>query len=282
MRQGACVFFGDIMDLGNADIKFLVFDIESAPDGKLIKKVRYPKEDMDEKDAIERYQKEILESTNGVSNFIPVTFQYPLSVCIAKVDGEFRLKEIVSLDEPEFRPGEMTKQFWFGLEAFYKNASLVSFNGRGFDVPLMELMAYRYGIGAKRHFTDKFGTRFRHGTRHIDLQDFLSNYSAIKMNGGLNLLSKILGKPGKMETKGSEVYDLFLQNKLTQINDYCIHDVLDTYFVFLRSRVLLGELSIDKEQEIVSETKNYLEKNQTKTEAFTQYLINWGDWDPWP
>ncbi|MGL4370755.1 MAG: ribonuclease H-like domain-containing protein, partial [Spirochaetota bacterium] len=189
---------------------------------------------------------------------------------------------IVSLDEGEFRAGEIAKKFWFGLETLYKNASIVTFNGRGFDVPLMELMAYRYGISAKRHFTDKFGTRFRHGTKHIDLQEVLSNYSAIRMNGGLNLLAKVLGKPGKMETKGSEVYDLFLEGKLTQINDYCTHDVLDTYFVFLRSRVLCGELDLEKEQEIVKQTRTYLEENVQERPAFRTYLENWGDWNPWP
>ena len=270
------------MDLGQLGVKYLVFDIESVPDGELIKKVRYPKEDISTAEAIERYRKELLETSDGASDFIPVTFQIPVSLCIAKVAEDFSIKEIVSLDEPEFRASEIARKFWFGCETLYKNASLVTFNGRGFDVPLMELMAYRYGIPAKRHFTDKFGTRFRHGTKHIDLQDFLSNYSAIRMNGGLNLLAKVLGKPGKMETKGSEVYELHCQGKMTQINDYCTHDVLDTYFVFLRTRVLLGELELEKEQEIVKATKQYLEENQEVRPAYRTYLENWGDWHPWP
>ena len=270
------------MDLGQAGVKYLVFDIESVPDGELIKKVRYPKEDISAAEAISRYQAELLESSDGASNFIPVTFQYPVSLCIAKVDESFCIKEIVSLDEPEFRAAEIAQKFWFGIETLYKNASLVTFNGRGFDVPLMELMAYRYGIQAKRHFTDKFGTRFRHGTKHIDLQEVLSNYTAIRMNGGLNLLAKVLGKPGKMETKGSEVYELFCEGKKKQINDYCIHDVLDTYFVFLRTRVMLGELDLAKEQEIVKQTKAYLEENAKNRDAYQTYLDNWGDWNPWP
>jgi 3'-5' exonuclease len=271
-----------LMDIGNADVRYLVFDIESVPDGKLIKKVRYPGEDLTEDEAIEKYRSEIRETTDGVSDFIPVTFQYPISLCIAKVDESFHLKEIVSLDEGNFNAAEIARQFWFGIEVFYQKAALVTFNGRGFDVPLMELMAYRYGIQAKRHFTDKFGTRFRHGTRHLDLQEVLSNYTAIRMNGGLNLLSKVLGKPGKMDTKGSEVYSMFKEGRLTEINNYCKHDVLDTYFVFLRTRVLTGELTIEKEQEIVKSTREYLEANQTKIPAFTQYLENWGDWEPWP
>jgi predicted PolB exonuclease-like 3'-5' exonuclease len=270
------------MDLGQQGVKYLVFDIESVPDGELIKKVRYPREEISTAEAIAKYQAELLESSDGVSNFIPVTFQYPVSLCIAKVAEDFSLKEIVSLDDPEFRASEIARKFWFGCETLYKNASLVTFNGRGFDIPLMELMAYRYGITAKRHFTDKFGTRFRHGTKHIDLQEFLSNYTAIRMNGGLNLLAKVLGKPGKMETKGSEVYELYCEGKFAQINDYCSHDVLDTYFVFLRTRVMLGELELEKEQDLVKKTKEYLEENAEARPAFRTYLDNWGDWSPWP
>lgn len=263
-------------------IKYLVFDIESVPDGKLIKKVKYPNEDIDEKTAIEKLQKEILENSDGKTNFIPVTFQYPISLCLAKIDEDFMIDDIVSIDEPEFRAGEITKQFWHAMEHKYKDASIVTFNGRGFDVPLMELMAFRYGVQAKRHFVDKFGTRFRFGTRHIDLQDVLSNYSAIRMFGGLNLLAKVLGKPGKMDAQGSEVYDMFLDGKVKEINDYCYHDVLDTYFVFLRTRVLLGALTIEREQEIVHEAKMFLNNNKEKNPAFLTYIKNWGDWIPWP
>jgi predicted PolB exonuclease-like 3'-5' exonuclease len=83
-----------------------------------------------------------------------VTFQYPVSICVAKVGEKFNLGEMVSLDFPMFRPGEMTRLFWDGVENSYPEASLVSFNGRGFDIPLLELMAYRYGVPLKRQLKD--------------------------------------------------------------------------------------------------------------------------------
>lgn len=264
------------------DIKYLVFDVESVPDARLIKTVKYQGEDIDEKSAVTKFQEEILKSTNGESNFIPVTFQNPVSLVVAKVRGDFTLDEIVSLDEPYFRPSEITRLFWIGIEELYGHASFVTFNGRGFDVPLLELMAYRYGFSAKRHFKDKFAGRNRFGTKHIDLQDWLSNFSAIRMNGGLNLLAKVIGKPGKMSTKGDQVYEMYLAGKMKEINEYCYHDVLDTYFIFLRTRVMLGEISIEREQEIVKLAKNYIEENVEKIYALREYLDNWGDWDPWP
>jgi 3'-5' exonuclease len=263
-------------------VKYLVFDVESVPDQKLISMVKYRGEDLDGREAVEKFQQELLEASGGSSDFIPVTFQYPVSICIAKVQGDFTLLDIVCLDDPDFRAEEMTRLFWLGVEEVYDGASLVTFNGRGFDVPLLELMAYRYGHSAKRHFKDKYAGRSRYGNKHIDIQDWLSNYSAIRMHGGLNLLAKVIGKPGKMQTRGDEVYSMFLEGRIRDINNYCMHDVLDTYFVFLRTRVLTGEITIVREQDIVKSTKNFLEENQERLPALKEYLANWGDWDPWP
>ena len=256
--------------------------MESVPDARLIKRVKYPDEDYDDKTAISELQKEILEITNGVSEFIPVTFQYPISVCVAKISENFLIDDIVILDDGKYRTSEITRLFWLGVEKIYDEASLVTFNGRGFDIPILELMAYRYGLTAKRHFKDKFAGRYRFGTKHIDLQDWLSNYNAIKMAGGLNLLAKILGKPGKMSTKGDEVYDMFLEGKIKEINDYCVHDVLDTYFVFLRTRVMLGELTVEREQDIIGAAKEFIKNNLERIPALVEYWENWGDWEPWP
>ncbi len=268
--------------MGVEEIKYLVFDIESIPDAKLIKRVKYPDLDISEAEAVRKYQEEILNNSNGATFFIPVTFQYPISICIAKVKTDFTLADIVLLDEPEFRPDEMVRLFWDGIENQYSESSLVTFNGRGFDIPLLELMAFRFGYTAKRHFKDKFASRYRFGTKHIDVHDWMSNYNAIRMTGGLDLLAKALGKPGKMDAKGEEVYDMYLEGNIREINDYCIHDVLDTYFVFLRTRVMLGELKLEREQDIVKSTYEFIENNKERIPAFDMYLENWGNWDPWP
>lgn len=268
--------------LNKEEIKYLVFDIESVPDSRLIKLVKYPALEVDDVTAVKKFQEEILVNSDGASYFIPVTFQYPVAVCVAKVRDDLRLSDVVILDAPTYRPREMVRLFWHGVENLYAEATLVSFNGRGFDIPLLELMAFRYGIPLKRHLRDKFGTRYRFGTRHVDLHDWLSNFGAIKVQGGLNLLAKVLGKPGKMKTTGDEVYDMFREGRLQEINDYCVHDVLDTYFVFLRTRMILGEMSIAKEQELVRAARDFLADNRERTPAFGSYLQNWGDWDPWP
>lgn len=252
------------------------------PDGKLIRDVRYPGQSLSEEDAIARYKEELLEQSNGVTSFIPVSFQLPVIIAVAYVGEDFRLRRMVSLDEPEFRPREMAQQFWSDLEGEYDHASIVTFNGRGFDVPLLELMAFRYGIKAQRHFRDKFAGRFRFGTKHIDLHDWVTNFSATRMAGGLNLFSKVLGAPGKMGTAGDDVHAIYNEGDILRINRYCIHDVLDTYRVFLRTRVMIGELSLEDEQTVVEDARNFLEMKRDKEPAFDEYLENWKGWDPWP
>jgi 3'-5' exonuclease len=259
-------------------VRYLVFDIESVPDGALIRRVKYPDENLTDDEAIDKLKKEILTITDGSSDFIPVTFHLPLTVVVAKLDDQYRLIELISLDEPNFRAEEIARKFWYGLEVLYRDATLVTFNGRGFDVPLLELMAYRFGFSAKKHFSDKGGTRYRYGQRHIDLQEALSNHHAIKMAGGLNLLAKVIGRPGKMDTKGSEVHELWRQGRLGEINDYCFCDVLDTYFVFLRYRLLAGDINGVQEKELWKQARAYLEEQAARRPVFRKYIDN-SVWD---
>ena len=77
----------------NDETKYIVFDIESVPDSRLIKKVKYPGLEIDEKDAVDKLQEEILTNSDGATLFIPVTFQYPVSICIARVREDFSLQE---------------------------------------------------------------------------------------------------------------------------------------------------------------------------------------------
>jgi hypothetical protein len=196
---------------------------------------------------------------------------------VGKVTADFHLLDVVVLDEPQFRPHVITENFWRGWER-YNRPTLVSFNGRGFDLPLLELAAFRYGLSLPGWFqsTGKPAeqSRNRYNTMaHIDLCELLTNFGSTRFQGGLNLAANLIGKPGKMDVQGNMVQDLY---------DLGRCDVLDTYFVFLRSRVLIGQLSIDAEQEIVAEVKCWLQQKAAQVPAYQHYLECWGDWpNPW-
>ena len=267
-----------------AEIRYLVFDTESVADAPLVAKLRYPGEKIEPQAAVAKYRQELMAQFD--SDFIPYTFQIPVSVAVAKVAGDFQLLDIVVLDEPKFRPHVIAENFWRGWERYHQ-PTLVSFNGRTFDLPLLELAAFRYGLSVRRWFDTTAKTydqpRNRYNTAaHIDLYDILTNFGASRFTGGLNLAANVLGKPGKMDVQGHMVQDMFEAGKLAEINDYCRCDVLDTYFVFLRSRVLLGQLAIDKERSLVAETKKWLEGRAEQSAAYRDYLSHWGDWpNPW-
>ena len=270
--------------MADDSIHYFVFDIESVADGELISKVRYPGESLDGPSAIARYREELMEKSG--SDFIPYTFQIPTSIVIAKVDQDYHLIDLVSLDEPSFRPHEITRLFWAGWKA-YHHPTLVTFNGRTFDVPLLELAAFRYGIGVADWFNlhakswDQNRNRYNHQA-HLDLYDILTNFGASRFNGGLNLAANLLGKPGKIEVQGNMVQDLYDAGRLAEINDYCQCDVLDTYFVLLRTAVMRGQLTLDEEHARVEETRQWLETRAPNSSAFQTYLREWGNWqNPW-
>ncbi|MBI3839590.1 MAG: 3'-5' exonuclease [Planctomycetia bacterium] len=270
--------------MADSTVSYLAFDIESVADGELVSKIRYPGEGLESQAAIERYRQELRDKYD--SDFIPYTFHLPISIAVGKISADYRLLDITVLDEPQFRPHILTEHFWRGWDR-YRRPTLVSFNGRTFDLPLLELAAFRYAISVPGWFNvgaksfEQYRNRFNLNA-HIDLQEILTNFGSTRFQGGLNLAANLLGKPGKMDVQGHMVQDLFYRGQLAEINDYCRCDLLDTYFVFLRTRVLFGEISLDQEQGLIAETKTWLIKKADQVSAYRTYLERWGDWpNPW-
>jgi predicted PolB exonuclease-like 3'-5' exonuclease len=260
-----------------SDVKYLIFDIETVGDGDLIRKVRFPDEDLTPREAVNRYRRQLLEETG--KDVLPLTFVLPVSVAIAKVAADYRLLELIVLDSPEFRPQEIVRRFWQGWQ-HYQRPTLVTFNGRGYDVPVMEVSAYRFGLSIPAWFNvdsrsfEQSRNRYNHDA-HLDLQDLLTNFGSFRMHGGLNLLAQLIDKPGKAGIDGSQVQDLFNEGHVDRINDYCRCDVLDTYFVFLRSRVLLGKISLQEEQTLTELTRDLLSEQADNHPAYEHYLKTW-------
>lgn len=265
-------------------VSYLVFDIESIADGELISRVRYPDQNYSPEKAIKVFCAERLEQFG--TEFIPYTFHIPISVAVIKISVDLKIIDIVTLDAPKFRPHVITKHFWEGWKAYHK-PTLVSFNGRSFDIPLMELSAFRYGIGIPEWFNlhertyDQNRNRYNKDA-HFDLQEIITNYGATRLSGGLNLMANLIGKPGKMGIAGHMVQDLYDKGELGQINDYCRCDVLDTYFVLLRSKVLTGHISLDQEKSLIDDTVEWLEMKSAEFPVYREYLDQCRTWvNPW-
>ncbi|MEY3458727.1 MAG: hypothetical protein RL215_1884 [Planctomycetota bacterium] len=260
-----------------SDVRYLIFDIETVGDGDLIRKVRYPDESPGPREAIQRYRSQLLEETGR--DVLPLTFVLPVSVAVAKVSADYRLLDIQVVDAPEFRPQEIVRKFWQGWQ-HYGRPTLVSFNGRTYDVPVMEMAAFRFGISLPAWFNvdsrsfEQCRNRYNQES-HLDLQELLTNYGAFRLSGGLNLLANLIGKPGKSGIDGSQVQSLYDEGRADLINNYCRCDVLDTYFVFLRCQLLLGRITAQDEQVLTEQVRTWLQQQAASTPAFAEYLETW-------
>jgi predicted PolB exonuclease-like 3'-5' exonuclease len=255
---------------GAADTAYLILDCESVPDGKLVSEVKYHGQNLSPEEAIRRAQDEAAAQSPDGSRFLPVTFQIPIAVCVMRVAADYTPQAITCLDTPDFRPEEIVRKFWLGCARY--RAKMVTFNGRGFDLPLLELAAFRWGFSAREHFQS---SRNRFNGNHFDLLDWMSNFRAYRLAGGLNLLAKILGKPGKMDVDGDKVYEMHRAGLAREINDYCMFDTLDTYFVFLRSRVLTGDLTLDQERALEEDAREWLIGKAVDMPVLHKYLNAW-------
>jgi 3'-5' exonuclease len=263
-----------------AEPAYLVFDTESIPDGRLIADVKYAGQGLAPAEAVERYQQELRQLSATGSDFVPVMFQIPVSVCVLRIGGDFSLLRITRLGEPRFEPRAIVEMFWSGYaqtrQRLRKPIPLVTFNGRGFDLPLLELAAYRYGLTAREHFQN----RDRYKSPNIDVFDFITNFGSVRGNHSQDALAKLLGLPGKMEVAGHQVWSLHQQGKIGDIADYCLCDTLDLYFIFLRTRVMTGQLTLEQEDRLTRAARALLESKVMEYPVLKQYLDLWKGWAP--
>lgn len=265
------------MSQWNEDVRFLLFDIESVADPLLVAAIRHPGEEMDPNEAVELYRKELMEKKG--SDFIPYTYQVPISLALAKIRGDYSLADLLVLKFEDGGPAEIAKRFWEGW-AYYNQPTFVTFNGRGFDLPLMEMTAFRYGIPIPQWFMmggksyDQPRNRFNQSA-HLDLCDVLTNSGATHLSGGLSLAAKMIAKPGKIGTCGDMVQDMFNEGRFDEIHAYCRCDVLDTYFVFLRVMLLCGKISTKEEHDLCQRTLTWLHERGAQTPVYQSYLKAW-------
>lgn len=219
---------------------FAVFDVETRIDKHLLNQVYFEGQSLADNDAFERHRDD-LKKRRG-SDFFPITLHVPISIAIGSVGDDHALRSIDSLALDNYSEEALAREFWSRAERF--SGCMVSFNGRRFDLPVLELAALRHGISAPMHFGEESLARHRYSpARHFDLMDYLTNYGAVPLPGGINLLLKMIGMPGKRGMNGSMVQEYFEAGRLDEIHRYCRSDVVQTYFLFLRVQLMRGAIT---------------------------------------
>ncbi len=141
--------------------------------------------------------------------------------------GEFK-------DEPE-----ILSDFARFLEE--RRPILVTWNGRGFDMPVIAARCLRHGV-TLRHYYSSRDVRYRFSPEgHLDLMDYLADFGAAKP-AKLDIVAKLIGMPGKVGVAGKDVGPMVHAGKIQEVRNYCLCDVVQTAAVFLRVELLRGEL----------------------------------------
>lgn len=241
-------------------INYLVFDIETRVDKELVKEVYDPENNLTLEQAYDTARDQILERSGQQSDFFPIPFHIPIAISTLHADENYRIRALGSTGIDRFSERELVSRFW---QMFEGVQTMVTFNGRGFDLPVLETRALKYGISLPRYFAAGQPRSTYRGSRysdayHIDLCDFLSNFGAAYRRNSLNVLAKLIGLPGKYSIAGEDVEYLYRQGRLKEINQYCMTDVLQTYILFLRVELLRGRMDLNTYQEAVSAAREDL------------------------
>lgn len=208
--------------MGRAAKSYLVLDIETVPDTSLWGNTDTPL---------------------GRERPFPPTYAHQVVVvgCMW-LDHEYRVRRLGVVGDS---PDEAT--ILQALSDFIdKNRpSLVTFNGRTFDLPVLALRSLRCGVPMGWYYQER-GLRYRYSEEgHIDLCDWLADHGAAK-SSSLDALARLIGLPGKLGVDGSQIEGLYRSGQVELIRNYCLSDVAQTALLFLRFRLLQGVL--DREQ----------------------------------
>jgi hypothetical protein len=221
----------------------LVFDIETVPDTDLGRRL-YGLGDVSDEHVGQIMFLKRREETGA--EFLSHEQHRVVAISVAmRSRDSFKLW---SLGEESSSEKHLIERFFEGLDKF--TPELVSWNGSGFDLPVLHYRSLLHGLTAARYWeTGETDSSFRYSNylsrfhwRHIDLMDVLSGFQG-RGRASLDDVATLLGLPGKLGMHGSQVWDTYLKGGLQRIRDYCETDVLNTYLIYLRFELLRGHLN---------------------------------------
>jgi predicted PolB exonuclease-like 3'-5' exonuclease len=203
----------------NGAATYLVLDIETVPDPDLYS----PPEP---KPGVERIP------------FPPLYACRPVVIGVLWLDETLTCKRVGIVGEGKDEAGMMVD--FADFVARY-TPHLVTWNGRGFDLPVLALRALRHGVGFGWYYRGP-GYRYRFTEEgHLDLADVISDHGAARMTS-LDGAARVIGLPGKGDVDGSRVEQLYTAGEIEALRRYCLGDVAQTAFLLLRYKLVAGDI----------------------------------------
>jgi len=254
----------------------LCFDIETVPDIAGIRVLHDLPESLPDAEVAEfAFQKRRAQSG---SEFLPLHLQRVVVIsCCLRTREHFR---VWSLAEPSASEPQIIQRFFEGIEKY--TPQIVSWNGGGFDLPVLHYRGLMHGISAERYWDMgehdrefKYNNYIsRYHNRHLDLMDLLALYQP-RANAPLDDLAKLCGFPGKLGMDGGAVWGAYQAGLIDAIRDYCETDVVNTWLVYLRFQKMRGVLSAAEYTAECELVRDYLK--QLPGEQWQAFLKGWQD-----
>ena len=231
----------------------LVFDIETIPDVVGLRKLYEIDAAMSDEAVAELAFQRRRQKTG--SDFLQHHLHQVAAIsCALRTDEGLR---VWSIGKPGDTEAVLIQRFFDGLERY--TPQLVSWNGGGFDLPVLHYRSLIHGVSAAKYWDMGEDDRdfkwnnyiSRYHMRHLDLMDLLALYQP-RASAALDQMAQLCGFPGKLGMDGSQVWGAYLRGELQNIRDYCETDVMNTYLMFMRFQLMRGTLNkAAYEQEMV-------------------------------
>jgi predicted PolB exonuclease-like 3'-5' exonuclease len=252
----------------------LVFDIETVPDVEAGRRLHQLDGLSDEDVAKVMFHKRREET--GDSDFLRLHLHRIVAISAVMRSGD--TLKVWSLGTEASDEAELISRFFDGIERY--SPVLVSWNGGGFDLPVLHYRALYHGVASPRYWEtgdDDNSFRWnnylsRYHWRHTDLMDVLSGYQP-RATVPLNELATLMGLPGKMGMDGSQVWEAYLKGELSCIRHYCETDVLNTYLLYLRYELIRGRLTHESHEAECRRLRDTLAKENKP--HFNEFLHSW-------
>lgn len=257
----------------------LVFDIETIPDIESGQKI-YDLDGLDDNSTV-KAMRHIRQQKSG-TDFMPLHLHQIVAISVVyrgMGDDMGHEVSVSSLGELGSSEAELLALFIAQIEK--RSPVLVSWNGSGFDLPVIHYRMLKNNISAPAYWEkgennsafryDNYLSRYHE--RHTDLMDVLASYNR-GANAPLDHIATMLGYPGKIGMDGSQVWDQYQSGHLKGIRDYCETDVLNTYLVYLRYQFMRGEINGEELEQEYTLLRKLLD-NSGK-EHLQQFSKSWG------
>jgi predicted PolB exonuclease-like 3'-5' exonuclease len=252
----------------------LAFDIETIPDVDGLRKLHGVDGSIADKDVADMAF-QLRRQTSG-SDFLPLHLQRVVTIACALRDRDtFR---VWSFGEPEDTEATLIQRFFDGIERYVPQ--IVSWNGGGFDLPVLHYRGLIHGVRAARYWDLGEDDRdfkwnnyiSRYHMRHLDLMDLLALYQP-RAAARLDQIAQLAGFPGKLGMDGSQVWDAYQAGKIAEIRHYCETDVVNTYLVYLRFQMMRGALTGERYDAECAVVRTSLDK--TAGPHWQEFLDHW-------